>query len=189
MFIRFLDLLSPIKRQRTSSRRIFNLGASLTSNLSSPSSSYVRAIIEEVDEQQQHEIGQKCLVILDSGSDVSLLPMQFGGRTEENCNVQLRDCQGGALKVLGQKNAALLVQSAHGEEIELRHRFVVGDVKHCILSLGGLYRSGWHVQPGDPLDLTSPSPDGTVQIPVKFHQNSFAIEASVCRIEHGLVRA
>ena len=46
-------------------RRIFNLGASLTSNLSSSNSSYVRAIIEEVDEQQQHEIGQKCLGILD----------------------------------------------------------------------------------------------------------------------------
>ena len=143
----------------------------------------MRAIIEEVDEQQ-HEIGQKCLAILDSGSDVSLLPMQFGGRTEENCNVQLRDCQGGALKVLGQQNAALLVQSAQGEEIELQHRFAVGDVKHCILSLGELYRGGWHVQPGDPLYLTSPK--GTVQIPVKFQQNSFAIEASVCRIEHGL---
>ena len=165
-------------------RRIFNLGASLSSNLSSSSSSYVRVIIEEVDEQQQHEIGQKCLVISDSGSDVSLLPMQFGGRTEGNCKVQLRDCQGGALKVLGQKNAGLLVQSAQGEEIELQHPFVVGDVKHGVLSLGELYRSGWHVQPGNPLYLTSP--DGTVQIPVKFQQNSFAIVASVCRIEHGL---
>ena len=167
-------------------RRIFHIATANTA--ASASSSHVRMISQHSsvpmqDGSKQHE---RHTVILDSGSDVSLLPLSFGSAVDsEDCNLKLQNCQGGSLQVLGHKSASLLARSVDGEEIELQHKFLVGDVSTCILSLGELYRSGWSVQPGD-LSPFLMSPDGSVHIPVQYRQNSFAIEASVCRIEKGL---
>ena len=69
-----------------------------------------------------------------------------------------------------------------GEDIELHHRFLVGNVRTCILSLGELYKNGWTVlqEGGNPV-LVPPS--GDAKIPVFFQRNSLAIEAAVFRIE------
>ena len=59
----------------------------------------------------------KDIVILDSGSDVSLLPLSYGQcgmdavRQEE---VQLRDCQGSHLKVTGYRTDSLVVRDGDG---------------------------------------------------------------------------
>ena len=69
-----------------------------------------------------------------------------------------------------------------GEDIELRHRFLVGNVRTCILSSGELYKNGWTVvhESGNPALVP---PFGDAMIPVYVQRISLAIEASVCPIE------
>ena len=129
-------------------------------------------------------LDDKKVVILDSGSDVSLLPLgcvDVDGPADQS-QLQLRDCQGKELKVAGVKNASIIVQDDDGSQAELETQFVVsGSVKSCILSLGQLYRAGWavHQHEGGP---KLESPDGTLRVPVFFQRNSLAIHGEVCRV-------
>ena len=166
-------------------RRIFNIGRSpVASSLPASSASHVRVIFEELDADTVNR--DRRLVILDSGSDVSLLPLCFGltlqPGQESDASLCLRDCQGRHLETQGSREASLVTRSSEGEEIELKHTFIIGDVKSCILSLGELYQNGWSVIPGEKQPMLV-SPGGAVQIPVVYQRNSFAIEASVERVE------
>ena len=124
------------------------------------------------------------VVILDSGSDVSPLPLSYGQCGEDAVNpeeVQLRDCQGERLHVTGYRTVSLVVQDEQGEEAELEHSFLIANVKKCILSLGQLYRSGWSIkQYGEGPVLESP--DQELKVPVVYQRNSLAIKAFVCRV-------
>ena len=88
-------------------------------------------------------------VILDSGSDVSLLPLHFVADKGSNNNHLLRDCQGGSLAVTGTRYTDLQVEDVSGEEVVLRHEFVVGDVTTSLISLGQLYQLGWRIGDSD----------------------------------------
>ena len=79
---------------------------------------------------------QQDIVILDSGSDVSLLPLNYGGKSDSGVDasiVHLRDCQGQKLQVNGYRNVSVLVNDRDGSEAEIEHCFLIGDVKSCIL--------------------------------------------------------
>ena len=164
-------------------RRIFNLGMP---SISSSSSSNVRVVFEEIPEEiPVHEVqavhgdgGDEDWIILDSGSDVSLLPCRFQPDEKDTKNHNLRNCQGGSLKTTGSKDAELIVLDHEGNEILLRHQFITADVQTGLVSLGSLYQQGWYVAPSQsgPL-LTSPGLE--VQIPVHFRKNSLAIKAHV----------
>lgn len=96
--------------------------------------------------------------------------------------VHLRDCQGQRLQVSGYRKVSLLVNDRDGSEAEIEHCFLIGDVKSCILSLGQLYQSCWHVRHGEGNPVLESS-DGTLQIPVFYQRNSLVINATVCRAE------
>ena len=170
----------------TAVRRIFHIGPPSESSYA-PSTiqapSHVQGIILEVPEISTEEDQCRSVIILDSGSDVSLLPMSFASSETETTGVRLQDCQGMPVETAGQKEATLVVRDImSGEDIELHHRFLVGNVKTCILSLGELYKNGWTVlQDGGSPVLVPPS--GDAKIPVFFQRNSLAMEASVFRIE------
>jgi len=117
-------------------------------------------------------------VILDSGSDVSLLPNRFVADAGSDRNLALRDCQGGSLAVSGTRSTDLQVQDVAGESVVLRHQFVVGDVTTSLISLGQLYQLGWRIteaQGSEQLCLVDP--ERAVEIPVHF--KSFALKAHV----------
>ena len=90
------------------------------------------------------------IVILDSGSDVSLLPHDLGREIDspaDEAHVRLRDCEGKELQVAKVRTASIVVENEDGNQAELETHFVVSEsVKSCILSLGQLYRAGWSVQ-------------------------------------------
>ena len=69
-------------------------------------------IIQEIPEAGVEE-QDKCrsIVILDSGSDVSLFPMTFAGNNTESSQVRLQDCQGMPLETAGQREATLVAQT------------------------------------------------------------------------------
>ena len=121
----------------------------------------------------------KDVVILDSGSDASLLPLPYGhcGNDAVRQEVQLRDCQGSHLKVTGYRTVSLIVQDGDGE---LEHAFLIADVKRCILSLGQLYRNGWCVkQMDDGSGSYLESPNCELCVPVFYQRNSLAMKATV----------
>ena len=107
----------------------------------------------------------------------------------------MQNCQGGTLEVAGVKHAELHVQARGGQGAVLQHRFVVGDVQSCIMSLGELYQAGWHIdKDGDELSLLPP--DDSMKVPVFYKNKSLAIRAHVRCIqevlqeeEAGMVRA
>ena len=164
-------------------RRIFHINpsspSSPTSPISSGSQKHVRMVLlEEVPEEFENmelvtqrvetQDGEEW-IILDSGSDVSLLPSRFSADRGTQSNHSLRNCQGGALRTRGTRNADLEVRSTEGEEILLRHQFIIGDVTTGLVSLGQLYQAGWKIcGDGDELVLTDPNDE--VNIPGAFPQ-------------------
>ena len=124
----------------TAVRRIFHIGPPSVSTIAEGS---VCVIIQEVDGSSSPEACRH-VVILDSRSDVSLLPLSYANDSLNESDVKLQDRQGSSLRTAGQQEATLVVQDAMtGEEIELHHKFLIGNVHNCILSLGELYKSGW----------------------------------------------
>ena len=113
------------------------------------------------------------MVILDSGSDVSLLPAAYGCKVDEpadRAQVQLRDCQGQELQVAGVKQASLVVEDEDGSQAELETQFLVAEsIKSAILSLGQLYRAGWSVTQADQGPVLE-SPDKTLRVPVFYEE-------------------
>ena len=188
-------------------RRVFNIGLPSLSSESMASGS-VRVIFEEVveeiieenlvnniEELNYNEMEEE-VVILDSGSDVSLLPKRHQRNLEgSTLGCRLQNCQGGTLEVAGVKHAELHVQARGGQGAVLQHRFVVGDVQSCIMSLGELYQAGWHIdKDGDELSLLPP--DDSMRVPVFYKNKSLAIKAHVRCVqevlqeeEAGMVRA
>ena len=171
-------------------RRVFNIGLPSLSSGSMASGS-VRVIFEKVVEEiieenlvnsvMEKEYGnlEEEVVILDSGSDVSLLPKRHQRNLDESTlGCRLQNCQGGTLEVAGVKHAQLHVQDREGQGVVLQHRFVVGDVQSCIMSLGELYQAGWHIdKDGDELSLLPP--DDSMKVPVFYKNKSLAIRAHV----------
>lgn len=47
------------------------------------------------------------------------------------------------MKTAGEQEALVVYDALSGEEIEIHHRFLVGNVHNCILSLGELYKGVW----------------------------------------------
>ena len=74
---------------------------------------------------------------------------------------------------------------SEGEEILLRHEFIIGDVTTGLLSLGKLYQSGWKVDGSDEGHLFLEDPNKQVKIPIHFRNKSFAIKACVRHVEAG----
>eukprot|EP00435_Cladocopium_sp_Y103_P025937 s2422_g6.t1 len=149
-------------------RRIFSIPMGIPSLTSSSSGSVHMISFGDVQNED--------VVILDSGSDVSLLPLSFGHcgvDAEHPEEVQLCDCQGSHLEVTGD-----------GPEAELEHAFLIANVKSCILSLGQLYQSGWSVKlMDDGSGLFLESPDQELHVPVFYQRNSLALRATVCRVQ------
>ena len=92
-------------------------------------------VVNNVNEQNEDYMEEES-VILDSGSDVSLLPRRHQRNLDETTlGCKLQNCQGGALEISGTKQAELYGQDREGQGVILQHTFIVGDVQSCIISL------------------------------------------------------
>ena len=170
-------------------RRIFQLGSPTSSPTSpkSPLQHQVRMVlIHDVEDEWTHVQGESTTewVILDSGSDVSLLPSRFQPDMSSTLNVgNLHNCQGGSLQTNGTRKAELIATTRDGEEVLLHHDFIVGNVTSCLVSLGQLYQSGWTIHKNvDTGELSLSSPGDEIRIPVEYRNRSFAIKAHVRQV-------
>ena len=118
-------------------------------------------------------------IILDSGSDVSLLPRSYVPDNPHGASHRLKDCQGNSLGVSGTKRAEIVVQDLDSSEAILRQEFLISDVTNCILSLGGLMKKGWNIKRANSEELLLVSPDGTLSIPTYYRGSSLAIDCQI----------
>ena len=138
-------------------------------------------ILENIPEEGEMET-----IIIDSGSDVSLLPRRFYN-VDKNIKGEhkLQDCQGRKLNVDGSRETEIEVCDSQGTPVTLRHRFLVGEVTSCLLSLGQLLKSGWtlHHDQHDHDQLRLCPPDALTEIPVGYRGMSLAVQGTVRRAE------
>ena len=175
-------------------RRIFQFGSSPSSPTSptSPASSQLRMVVfQEMDDSQWMQVSNVCTdseesewIILDSGSDVSLLPSRFQPNSDLGLAAgALHNCQGGALQTAGIRKAELVTTTSDGEEVLLQHEFIVGNVTSCLVSLGQLYQGGWTIHKDQNSgDLSLMSPGDEIRIPIEYRNRSFAIKAHVRQV-------
>ena len=127
-----------------------------------------------------HEVNeQETFIILDSGSDVSLLPRDYIPDGNVGVGQRLKDCQGNALGVAGTKKAEIIVRDRDNDEAILRQDFLISDVTNCILSLGALMKKGWNIQRTVDNQLMLVSPDTTLSIPTYYRGSSLAIDCHI----------
>ena len=129
-------------------------------------------------EQQNCEHVEDTFIILDSGSDVSLLPRSYIPDSSFGATHRLKDCQGNALGVSGTKRAEIVVHDLDETEAILRQEFLISDVTNCILSLGGL-KKGWNIKRNSDEEILLVSPDGTLSIPTYYRGSSLAIDCQI----------
>lgn len=128
-------------------------------------------------------------VILDSGSDVSLLPLHFMASERSNSNHLLHDCQGGSLALAGTRYTDLQVEDVSGEEAVLRHEYVVGDVTTSLISFAHLYQLSWRILNSNG-QLCLKDLSKKIEIPVHYiTREIFCIEGpcSTCSRTHGFL--
>ena len=106
----------------------------------SPFCKHVRAVSTLDDGSFQH--GVSCEIILDSGADISALPLQFGqvGVEDVMPGSSYVDAQGVPLNVTGTR----LAHVAFGDVV-FKERFIISDITSPLLALGSVLRNGWSI--------------------------------------------
>ncbi len=117
-------------------------------------------------------------IILDSGSDVSLLPRNYVPGNVHGATHRLKDCQGNSLGVSGTKRTEIVAKDLDSTEAILRQEFLISDVTNCILSLGGLMKKGWNIKREND-NILLVSPDGTLEVPTYYRGSSLAIDCQI----------
>ena len=88
---------------------------------------------------------EECLVTLDSGADISILPKSYGnvGQWAPGAeSLKMVDAQGKQIFHDGVTKARLRTTDANGKNVEMVEEFALGNVKHPILCAGRLLRKG-----------------------------------------------
>ena len=147
-------------------------------------------VMETADEIALHS-DPDILVVLDSGSDVSLLPFEYSaaGQWARSRNVILEDAQGGKLETRGTRRARVTVKALDGSDVSIEDTFILANVQNVLISFGRLLRKQWRLveQHGVESGLALEAPDGSCRTAVVFRRNSLAIRGQICRVTHATV--
>ena len=84
----------------------------------------------------EEDEADQCLVTLDSGADVSVLPRSYaavGQRQQESTELKMVDAQGRKIAHDGVTKARIRIEDKNGKIFDLLEDFVLGNVQHPIL--------------------------------------------------------
>ena len=130
---------------------------------------------------------QSEVVVLDSGADVSLLPVRFcNGSEDVSVRTHLEDAQGGRIFTQGMRRAAVDMKAQDGSYVRLEDSFVMAEVNNILLSLGRMTKQGWWLSSetdaaGQRQMLLMP-PDGGCGVCVGYKRNSLAIFGQISAV-------
>ena len=122
-----------------------------------------------------------CLITLDSGADISVLPQDYasvGERREGDGGLKMVDAQGRKIAHDGMTRAKIRMVDRIGKTIEIYEDFVLGNVHHPILCARKLLRRGWSLGEVDG-SLRLRHEGRSVDIPLNTERNSLQCEASI----------
>ena len=91
-----------------------------------------------------------CEIILDSGSDATVLPLNFGekGVASRNQDSFLRDAQGTRISTEGVRDVHIVFQTLDGREVVVKDTaHVSSKVDSPLISYGKLLKHGWGIMP------------------------------------------
>ena len=120
-------------------------------------------------------------IILDSGADMSALPMEYFtiGKWLSKRSV-LKDAEGRTMKCGDLRQALVVLEGSEGNQVHMRETFALSNVKEPLLALGKLIKKGWKAvceQDGVMLSF------GTFHKSVQFRNRSLVTSAVIRRAE------
>ena len=102
----------------------------------------IRTIISELPS----DAGEMCNILLDSGADAAVFPMQFAACGMDACetSAKLHDAQGQVIPVQSMRDVEITLMDETGKLVLLRERVAVSPhVSQPILCYGRLLQAGW----------------------------------------------
>ena len=121
-------------------------------------------------------------IILDSGSDVTLIPMfmsDVGCQAPQTSETYLRDAQGKRIATSDVRDVSFAFSTVDGEVVNIKERAFFSDRVECpLISFGKLLKSGWGIEsPGDGPPVLSHLNGARVEL--AFRNNSLVIAGDV----------
>ena len=137
----------------------------------------VRAVSSQRSEVQME-------VILDSGADLSCLPMALGSTGVKGPSagrIAVRDAQGGRLPVNRTRDVEFSLKAHDGREVVWKERCIVTSVTQPLLALGKMMRGGW-IPTQDEFGMFLRHEDSGLMVPIDFRGNSLMVHATLRRV-------
>ena len=124
-------------------------------------------------------------VILDSGADVTVLPMSMSEAGEESGSVaNIRDAQGNTIASSStRRNVIFEMEGLDGKKIYFKDRAVIGNVRQPLMCVGKLFQNDWSVQRDS--SGSHVMARGNQGFAVHWARNSLATRCKIYRIESG----
>lgn len=126
------------------------------------------------DDANQEDVDREMVeVILDSGADLSLAPVEYasyGTPCMQSKQNVVRDAQGNQIAVSGEVILTLDLLGPSGDAVEAREKSLLGPVQQPILCLGKFFQNGWRLNQSATSRLALSKED--VAIDVHYKQNS-----------------
>ena len=140
--------------------------------------------------QEQHvraltQISNTCSVIIDSGADVSCIPLSFascGVSSPGDCVMHVRDAQGGSMQVRDERIVDFVLQSPSHGHVTIRERCIVADVMQPLISMGRLIKQGWFPCQNAQGFWLNHDASGA-DVPMSFRGMSLGVDAEIRRVE------
>ena len=126
-----------------------------------------------------------CSVIIDSGADVSCIPLSFascGVSSPGDCVMHVRDAQGGSMQVKDERIVDFVLQSPSHGHVTIRERCIVADVLQPLISMGRLIKQGWFPCQNAQGFWLNHDASGA-DVPMTFRGMSLGVDAEIRRVE------
>ena len=140
--------------------------------------------LSEVEFQDVRAVKSSCDIILDSGSDATVIPLSMisAGKASDDQSSFLRDAQGGRISTEGVRDISINLTTVDGQLVTLQDQAHVSSrVDTPLISYGKLLKHGWGIVPeGNGSYLVHVS---GAKVPLSFKQNSLLVTGVVRMVE------
>ena len=123
-------------------------------------------------------------ILIDSGSDATVIPMEFAGCGRSlNGSSKLVDCQGNHLQTSELREFAFVLHTTCGKTVRFREVGHVSSSVSCpIMSYGKLFKRGWRIG-GSNYSPTLEHGASKVSIDMAFKNESFVLQGCIRRLQ------
>ena len=142
-------------------------------------------LVQMIKAERGWQNGDKSVITLDSGADISVLPKEYincGEWSPGDPKLRMVDAQGRVIQHQGTTKAKLRTRTIDGKQIEVVEDFVVGNVKHPILCAGRLLKRGWNICNDESSGPHLVHRAGT-KVALRMARNALMFDAEVCTVQ------